>query len=90
MPLSRGRAALGVSASGGQACQSTEKSPGLGEKRPRDSRDGLRSVGEKPRNRLGTEITHCGTGTSGMTCHDDWAIFQASPDELPVIDIHSL
>ena len=21
---------------------------------------------------------------------DDWAIFQASPDELPVIDIHSL
>jgi hypothetical protein len=25
-----------------------------------------------------------------VQAHDDRAIFQASPDELPVIDIHSL
>jgi len=29
-------------------------------------------------------------GASGVQAHDDRAIFQSSPDELPAIDIHSL
>ena len=67
MPPSRGREALGVSAAG-------VTPEAVGRDRSISSRklfvSAATALGRSPsmpRNRLGTEITHCRTGTGGMT-----------------------
>ena len=67
MPPSRGQAALGMSASGvppdaassSRSISSRKIFVSAATARGRSAR--------KPRSRFGTEITHCRTGTGGMT-----------------------
>ena len=50
-----------------RACGSAEQSLDLIKKDLREGGDGSGRSARKPRNRFGTEITHCRTGTGGMT-----------------------
>ena len=91
MPPSRGRVALGMSASGSPPA-SASRSRSISSRKVFVSALTARGrSASMPRKRLGTEITHCRTGTGELVqIHDDRDVFQASPDELPAIDIHSL
>jgi hypothetical protein len=67
MPPSRGRDARGISASGAPPVATSRCCSISARKIFVSAAIALWRSARKPRNRFGTEITHCRTGTGGMT-----------------------